>query len=41
MLDGGVPFYRVYKTKDNRHVAIGAIEAKFYLELLDVLGLKG
>ena len=41
MLDGGVPFYRVYKTKDDRHVAIGAIEAKFYLELLDVLGLKG
>ncbi len=40
-LDGGVPYYKVYKTKDDRFVAIGAIEAKFYLELLDVLGLKG
>ena len=38
LLDGGVPYYRVYPTKDQRFVAIGAIEPKFYLELLDVLG---
>lgn len=41
LLDGGVPYYRVYPTKDQRFVAIGAIEPKFYLELLDVLGLTG
>ncbi len=41
VLDGGVPYYRVYETKDKRFVAIGAIEAKFYLELLQVLGLEG
>ena len=40
LLDGGAPFYRVYRTKDARFVAIGAIEAKFYAQLLDVLGLS-
>ncbi len=41
LLDGGAPFYRVYRTRDARFVAIGAIEAKFYAQLLDVLGLAG
>lgn len=41
MLDGAAPFYRVYETADKKHVAVGAIEAKFYLELLDVMELKG
>ena len=39
MLDGAAPFYRVYATQDKRHVAVGAIEAKFYRELLEVMEL--
>lgn len=39
LLDGGAPFYRVYETKDGRHMSVGAIEPKFYAELLDKLGL--
>jgi alpha-methylacyl-CoA racemase len=40
-LDSGAPWYDVYETSDGRFVAIGAIEAKFYAELLDRLGLAG
>jgi len=40
-LDSGAPWYDVYETADGRFVAIGAIEAKFYTELLDRLGLAG
>lgn len=39
LLDGGAPFYRVYETADGKHMAAGAIEAKFYRELIDGLGL--
>ncbi len=38
-LDSGAPWYDAYATADGRFVAIGAIEAKFYAELLDRLGL--
>jgi alpha-methylacyl-CoA racemase len=38
-LDGGAPWYGAYRTKDNEYVAIGAIEGKFYAELLRRLGL--
>ena len=38
-LDGGWPFYAVYGTKDGRHVAVGALEAKFYRCLIDLLKL--
>lgn len=41
MLDGGRPYYRVYKTKDSKFMSVGAIEAKFYLLLLKMLGLEG
>jgi alpha-methylacyl-CoA racemase len=41
LLDTGAPFYEVYETKDHRYVAVGAIEAKFYEELLRGLGLAG
>ena len=34
LLDTGAPFYEVYETKDQHYVAVGAIEAKFYDELL-------
>lgn len=40
-VDGGSHFYRVYETKDGRHVAIGSIEGKFYAELLRLTGLEG
>ena len=39
ILDTGAPWYEVYETKDGRYVSIGAIEAKFYEELLQRLGL--
>jgi alpha-methylacyl-CoA racemase len=41
LLDGGAPFYGVYETGDGRHVAIGALEPKFYAELIERLGLAG
>jgi alpha-methylacyl-CoA racemase len=41
LLDGGAPFYDTYTTADGRHVAVGALEPKFYAELLDRLGLAG
>ncbi|MFD4605497.1 CaiB/BaiF CoA transferase family protein [Streptomyces sp. NPDC058464] len=37
--DGGWPFYAVYETKDGRHVAVGALERKFYRNLVELLGL--
>ena len=38
-LDGGAPFYRCYECSDGRYVAVGAIERKFFLELIDKLEL--
>jgi alpha-methylacyl-CoA racemase len=39
VLDSGAPWYDTYATRDGKHVAIGAIEPKFYAELLARLGL--
>jgi alpha-methylacyl-CoA racemase len=39
ILDTGAHFYDVYETSDQKYVAVGAIEAKFYMELLRGLGL--
>src|SRR6266478_4090610 len=36
-LDTGAPWYNVYETKDGKYVAIGAIEDKFFKELLSRL----
>jgi alpha-methylacyl-CoA racemase len=41
LLDGKLPFYRVYRTGDGRFMSVGALEAKFYAELLKMLGLEG
>ena len=38
VLDTGAPYYGVYRTADGRHVSVGAIEPKFYQEL--VAGLE-
>ena len=41
VLDGGVPYYDTYRTKDDKWVGIGAIEGRFYQELISRLGLTG
>lgn len=33
-LDGGAHFYETYKTKDDKYMAVGAIEPQFYKALL-------
>ncbi|KAM3599516.1 uncharacterized protein V6R79_007222 [Siganus canaliculatus] len=40
MLDSGAPFYDTYQTKDGKHMAVGAIEAQFYEQLLKGLQLE-
>ncbi len=40
LLDGGMPFYRVYPCKDAGFVAVGALEPKFYAILINLLGLS-
>jgi alpha-methylacyl-CoA racemase len=39
VLDTGAPWYDTYATKDDRFVAIGPIEPKFYAVLLERMGL--
>jgi alpha-methylacyl-CoA racemase len=39
LLDGGAPFYDTYATSDGRHVALGALEPKFFAELAQRIGL--
>jgi alpha-methylacyl-CoA racemase len=41
VLDTGAPWYNVYETKDGKYVSIGAIEERFFQELLLKLGLDG
>ncbi len=40
LLDGGMPFYRVYPTLDRKFVAVGALETVFFHELLELTGLS-
>src|SRR5271170_1324654 len=40
LLDGAAHFYGAYSTADGRHVAVGAMEPKFYAELCDRLGVS-
>jgi alpha-methylacyl-CoA racemase len=40
ILDSGAHFYDVYETSDQKYVAVGAVEAKFYDELLKGLELE-
>jgi alpha-methylacyl-CoA racemase len=39
LLDSGAPFYDVYETADGAYMAVGALEPRFYAELLRGLGL--
>jgi len=41
VLDGASHYYSVYQTKEGGYVSVGAIEARFYAELIERLGLKG
>jgi alpha-methylacyl-CoA racemase len=38
-IDGGAPYYTTYACRDGRHVAVGALEPRFYTELVAGLGL--
>jgi alpha-methylacyl-CoA racemase len=40
LLDGAAHFYRTYQTADGGYLAVGALEPRFYRELLDALGLE-
>lgn len=39
LVDSGAPFYDSYATADGKWVAVGALEGRFYADLLAVLGL--
>ncbi len=40
MLDGGAPYYDTYRCSDGEWVSIGSIEPRFYVLLMDKLGLE-
>jgi alpha-methylacyl-CoA racemase len=39
IIDGGAPFYSSYATRDDKFIAVGAIEPQFYANLLKVMGI--
>ena len=39
LLDGGCPYYKCYKTKDNLYLSVGALENKFFAILVEKLEL--
>jgi alpha-methylacyl-CoA racemase len=39
LTDGGAPFYDVYETQDGLFVSVGAVEGRFFAELLSRLGI--
>ena len=41
LLDGGAPFYRCYECQGGGHVAVGALEPKFFQILIEGMGLAG
>jgi alpha-methylacyl-CoA racemase len=40
-VDGGSPYYTTYPTSDGKFMAVGAVEKRFYGELIEKLGLSG
>ena len=40
LLDGGAPFYQVYRTKDGKYMSVGSLEQQFYADFLKGLGLS-
>ncbi|CAA88571.2 CaiB/baiF CoA-transferase family protein ZK892.4 [Caenorhabditis elegans] len=41
LFSGECPIYRTYKTKDDKFVAVGAVEPKFYQNLFKLLNVDG
>ncbi len=41
LLDGGAPFYGVYRTSDGQYVSVAPVEKRFYEEMLERIGLAG
>lgn len=39
LLDGGAPFYATYRCADDRWLAVGALEPKFFAAFADTIGL--
>ena len=39
LITGRHPSYRIYRTRDGRRVAVGALERKFWLKVCEILGL--
>jgi alpha-methylacyl-CoA racemase len=39
LLDGGAPYYATYRCSDGRHIAVAALEERFWTELAGVLDL--
>lgn len=39
LLDGGAPFYAIYRASDGGHLAVGALEPRFYAEFARLLDL--
>lgn len=39
LLDGGAPYYRCYKTSDDKFMAVGCIEPQFYAVMIEKLGI--
>ena len=39
-MDSGAHFYDAYETADSKYLAVGAVEPKFYANLLRVLGIE-
>ena len=39
LLDGAAHYYGVYETSDGKHMAVGALERQFYVELCEHLGV--
>ena len=38
LLNGGLPCYALYRTRDDRYVAVAALESKFWLRFCEALG---
>ncbi len=38
LLNGGIPAYNIYPTKDGRHMAVGALEPKFWTRFCAAIG---
>lgn len=39
LLDGGAPYYRCYKTRDDKFMAVGCIEPQFYAIMIEKLDI--